>query len=187
MNLIFYCLVVVRHAGANPSCQSGERRGRTWIGLQSITGRHRHTQSTHSHVYEQFRVSNQPAWGTRENQHPHRKGEFATTPPCCRSDESKSYKSHFSCAHLVLRGSGGPLPCSFFTSSSLLRRKTSLSFPREPLRWRAPLPSCQHSHHKRQPLHSPSVFPGFSREKRFLKWWEYLWRSIQTRFTQQKK
>lgn len=47
--------------------------------------------------------------------------------------------------YLVLRGSGGPLPCSFLTSSSLLRRRTSLSFPREPLRWRAPLPSCRHT------------------------------------------
>lgn len=63
----------------------------------------------------------------------------------------------FFSAYLVLRGSGGPLPCSFFTSSSLLRRKTSLSFPREPLRWRAPLPSCRHTrtHH---PIHSaPTV------------------------------
>ena len=43
--------------------------------------------------------------------------------------------------YLVLRGSGGPLPWSFFTRSSLLRRSTSRSFPREPLRWRAPEPS----------------------------------------------
>lgn len=48
------------------------------------------------------------------------------------------------CSYLVLRGSGGPLPCSFFTKSSLLRRKTSLSFPSEPLRWRAPVPSWRH-------------------------------------------
>lgn len=51
---------------------------------------------------------------------------------------------HFVCSYLVLRGSGGPLPCSFFTKSSLLRRKTSLSFPSEPLRWRAPVPSWRH-------------------------------------------
>ena len=43
--------------------------------------------------------------------------------------------------YLVLRGSGGPLPWSFFTRSSLLRRSTSRSFPREPLRWSAPEPS----------------------------------------------
>lgn len=55
-------------------------------------------------------------------------------------------------SYLVLRGSGGPLPCSFFTSISLLRRKTSRSFPREPARWRAPLPSCRHTH-THQPVH----------------------------------
>lgn len=55
----------------------------------------------------------------------------------------------FICSYLVLRGSGGPLPCSFFTSSSLLRRMTSLSLFREPLRWSAPLPSCRNTrHHK---------------------------------------
>lgn len=51
---------------------------------------------------------------------------------------------HLVCSYLVLRGSGGPLPCSFFTKSSLLRRKTSLSFPSEPLRWRTPVPSWRH-------------------------------------------
>lgn len=57
-------------------------------------------------------------------------------------------KERFFCSYLVLRGSGGTLPCSFFTSISLLRRKTSLSFPKEPLRWRAPLPSCRYTHNQ---------------------------------------
>lgn len=40
-----------------------------------------------------------------------------------------------------LRGSCGPLPCSFFTSISLLRLRASRIFPKEPLRRREPLPS----------------------------------------------
>lgn len=41
--------------------------------------------------------------------------------------------------------SGGPFPCSFFTSISLLLRSTSLIFPREPPLCRAPLPSFKHT------------------------------------------
>lgn len=51
------------------------------------------------------------------------------------------------CAYLELErwSSGVPLPCSFFTSISLLLRSTSLIFPREPPLCRAPLPSFKHT------------------------------------------
>lgn len=44
-------------------------------------------------------------------------------------------------SHPGLRGSCGPLPCSFFTSISLLLLRASRIFPKEPLRRREPLPS----------------------------------------------
>lgn len=47
-------------------------------------------------------------------------------------------------SHPGLRGSCGPLPCSFFTSISLLRRRASRIFPNEPLLRRPPLPSWVH-------------------------------------------
>lgn len=49
--------------------------------------------------------------------------------------------THSEWSYPGLRGSGGPLPCSFFTSISLLLIRTSRSLLREPLRRRAPLPS----------------------------------------------
>lgn len=48
--------------------------------------------------------------------------------------------------YLVFLGSRGPLPCSFLTNISLLLRITSRIFPRELLRWRAPLPSWTQRH-----------------------------------------
>lgn len=42
-------------------------------------------------------------------------------------------------SHPGLRGSCGPLPCSFFTSISLLLLRASRIFPKEPLRRREPL------------------------------------------------
>src|SRR4029434_5112450 len=55
-----------------------------------------------------------------------------------------------------LRGSGGMLPCSFFTSISLLLRSTSLNLPREPLLTMAPLPSYTHTHpHTHTHTHTP--------------------------------
>lgn len=48
--------------------------------------------------------------------------------------------------YLVFLGSRGPLPCSFLTNISLLRRITSRIFPRELLRWRVPLPSWRRRH-----------------------------------------
>ena len=48
-----------------------------------------------------------------------------------------------SLAHPGLQGSWGPLPCSFFTSISLLLRRASRIFPKEPLRRNEPLPSWE--------------------------------------------